>query len=79
MTDPRVRSLASRVDFNIGAYLGVPVVLGGDQLYGTLCVLDPDTRQFDANDLDLLVIVSSWLRLFLEYDHLAGRMVIDAE
>ncbi len=57
----------------------MPVVLGGDQLYGTLCVLDPDMRQFDANDLDLLVIVSSWLRLFLECDRLAGRMAFDAK
>ena len=62
--------LPSRHDFNIGSYLGVPVVLGDGQLYGTLCVLDPAPHQFDPNDLDLLVILSQWLRFYLEREPL---------
>lgn len=73
-----MRSLASRSAFNIGSYLGVPVVLGTGQVYGTLCVLDPAPHAFTADDLDLLVIVSAWLRFSLECDRLNDRMVFDA-
>ena len=62
--------LASRYEYNIGSYLGVPVVLGDGQLYGTLCVLDPAPHHFDPNDLDLLVILSQWLRFYLEREPL---------
>ena len=68
-----MRSLASRSAFNIGAYLGVPVVLGTGQVYGTLCVLDPEPHRFAADDRDLLVIISAWLRLSLECDRLYGQ------
>lgn len=66
ISDPRVRLLASRQEFNIGSYLGVPVTLAGDKVYGTLCALDPEPRRFSARDLDLLVILSGWLRLYLD-------------
>ncbi len=65
-TDQRVRVLASRRIFNIGSYLGVPVTLADGRLYGTLCVLDPSPHQFNPDDLDLLVILSRWLRFYLE-------------
>lgn len=77
-SDPQVESLVSRTTFNIGSYLGVPVLLGDNQLFGTLCVLDPKPHQFSADDLDLLIIVSAWLRLYLERDRLAGRITFDA-
>ena len=77
--DPRVRSLASRSIFNIGSYLGVPVMLRTGQPFGTLCVLDPEPHHFGAEDLDLLIIVSAWLRLCLECERLTGRTVFDAE
>lgn len=74
-----MRSLTSRSAFNIGAYLGVQVVLGTGQVCGTLCVLDPQPHHFTADDRDLLVIVSAWLRLSLECDRLTDRTVFDAE
>ena len=57
----------------------MPVVLGTGQVYGTLCVLDPQPHHFTADDRDLLVIVSAWLRLSLECDRLTDRTVFDAE
>lgn len=69
-TDPRVRLLTSRQAYAIGAYLGVPIMLHGSELYGTLCVLDPAPHHFSAQDLDLLAIVSGWLRIYLEHNPL---------
>ena len=46
----------------------MPVILGDNHLYGTLCVLDPDAHRFSDQDLDLVVILSGWLRLYLERD-----------
>lgn len=69
-SDPRVRLLPSRLRFNIGSYLGVPVILADDHLYGTLCVLDPEPHHFTTQDLDLLIILSGWVRLYLERNSL---------
>ena len=62
----------SRSTFNIGSYLGVPLTLSDGRLYGTVCVLDPLPHRFTAEDLDLLVILSGWLKLYLERDRLVG-------
>ncbi len=51
--------------YNIGSYLGAPVLLENGELYGTLCVLDPEPHQFSAADLDLLAILAGWLRMYL--------------
>jgi GAF domain-containing protein len=68
-TDPRVRLLASRQTYAIGAYLGVPIMLT-DRSSMARCVLDPAPHHFTAQDLDLLAIVSGWLRLYLEHNPL---------
>ena len=74
-----MRSLASRSALNSDAYLGVQGVLGTGYVYGTPCVLDSKPHHFTDDDLDLLVIVSAWLRLSLECNHLTDRTVFDAE
>ena len=66
-----MRLLPSRSDFNIGSYLGVPLILGDGELYGSVCVLDPLPHRFTAEDLDLIVILSGWLKLYLERDRMA--------
>lgn len=53
-------------------------MLDPNQLYGTLCVLDPEPHRFSAQDLDLLVILSTWLRLYIHRDLLQDRTVFDA-
>jgi diguanylate cyclase len=63
-----VRALASRLTFNIGSYLGVPVRRRDGTLFGTLCVLDPATHHFQSDHLDLLIILSHWLRSYLEHE-----------
>ncbi len=65
-SDKRVQHLPTRLDFHIGSYLGIPVRCTDGTLYGTLCVLDPKPHRFTANDLDLLTIMSGWVRLYLE-------------
>lgn len=78
-SDPRVQTLSSRDAFHIGSYLGVPVVLEDGNLFGTLCVVDPDAHRFDADDLDLLAIISAWLRMVLAPESLPGRLGTNAE
>jgi hypothetical protein len=50
--DPRVPKALVEL-YKIGAYLGVPVFLGGDVL-GSLCVLDDKPRDWSAADLAAL-------------------------
>ena len=61
-----MRALASRRTFGIGSYLGVPVIMSDGHLFGTLCVLDPAPQSFQPEHLDLMIILSRWLRFFLE-------------
>ncbi len=44
LSDERTKDLAITAKLDIGSYVGVPVVLGGGQVYGMLCCLshDPD-------------------------------------
>ena len=67
-TDERVRALPSRQAHTIGSYLGVPVLMSDGRLFGTLCVLDPAPHTFQPDHLDLMIILSRWLRFFLEQD-----------
>jgi GAF domain-containing protein len=57
--DPRVRDLAITEDGDIGAYLGVPVILSDGTVYGTFCCLShtaqPGLDGRDAQFLRLLV------------------------
>ena len=68
--DKRVHLLHSRTQYTIGSYLGVPMTLGAAELYGTLCVVDPDAHRFGNQDLDMLTIVAAWLSWYLERDQL---------
>ena len=77
-TDRRVNFLPSRMTYNIGSYLGVPVKLAEGRLYGTICVLDPEPHRFSGQDLDLLITLAGWLRLYLERDQLSEPDGMDA-
>lgn len=65
-TDPRVRNVATRETYHIGAYIGVPLTVADGSLFGTLCLLDPEPREFTPNHVNLLTIVGYHLAQLIE-------------
>lgn len=57
--DVRVREVASRQMFTIGAYVGVPVLLPDGDMYGTLCALDPQPQLFTSAQVDVMRIIAA--------------------
>jgi PAS domain S-box-containing protein len=53
-TDPRVRDRAPVVSGEIGAYLGIPLVVPDAQPVGALCVYGPQARVWTERDVALL-------------------------
>ncbi len=45
LADERTKGLAITAQLDIGAYVGVPVVLAGGEVYGMLCCLSHDADQ----------------------------------
>jgi diguanylate cyclase (GGDEF)-like protein len=58
--EPRFRDLRVARDGDVGAYVGVPVVLDDGRLYGTLCCVDRRARQrFDEREIRFLRVLAS--------------------
>ena len=64
-------TLRTQPQFNIGSYLGVPIVLGNGTLFGTLCALDPADRSFTAHDVDLVAVLGRLLGSYIENAQIA--------
>ena len=64
--DPRVRNVATRVAYQIGAYVGVPLTVADGSLFGTLCLLDPEPREFTSDQVHMLTIVGHHLAHLIE-------------
>jgi signal transduction histidine kinase len=56
--DPRVANVATRTDFSIGAYLGVPLLRDDGSVMGSFCLLDPEPRSFSADEVNMLVVLA---------------------
>lgn len=68
-TDPIFKNTAAHDLFtNIGSYVGVPIVLGKDFVYGTLCVIDTQPKKITANQAELLVIMGRLLATQIVHD-----------
>lgn len=68
--DVRVADVATRQQFSIGAYLGVPLLLSDGTLFGTLCALDPQPCAFSQSGVDLTRIVASQVAALIEREGL---------
>ena len=66
--DPRVSDVASRLMYNIGSYLGVPLVGATGTIQGTLCALDPDPHFFSTTHLHVMQIIARQLAAFTDPD-----------
>ncbi|GAB4188705.1 MAG: hypothetical protein OHK0022_00730 [Roseiflexaceae bacterium] len=64
--DPRVQNVSTRNTFNIGSYLGVPLIVENGELFGTLCLLDPEPRLFSDDHVHMLTIVGQQLARLIE-------------
>ncbi len=64
----------------IGSYLGVPLVLADETLFGTLCVVDPEPRTFPPEQVGFLVVLARLLATQIERDReLEERRRVEAE
>ncbi len=70
--DARVMHVPTRTTFHIGSYLGVPLILSNGAIYGTLCALDPQPRQFSQLQIALVRIIGRHLGALIEREQL-GR------
>lgn len=60
--DPQFQhTQAHKIFPNIGSYIGVPVIIGKDTLYGTLCVIDTQPKSISASQIELLVVLARLL------------------
>ncbi len=79
--DPALTSHPAAAVFpTIGSYLGVPLVLADETLFGTLCVVDPEPRTFPPEQVGFLVVLARLLATQIERDReLEERRRVEAE
>lgn len=73
-TDPRASSLPATSVFGIGAYIGVPVMLTGGELYGTLCCIHSSaTDKLADRDVRFMRVLADLVASEIEvHDHRAA-------
>lgn len=71
--DPRTVQVSARIDFNMVAYIGVPIHLGNGELYGTLCAADPEPQDFRPEHVELMRVLAQRLASLIEQQALAQR------
>jgi signal transduction histidine kinase len=64
--DVRVQAVGLRSKFSIGSYIGVPIIRSSGAIYGTLCALDSQTRQFTDDQMAFLRVLASKLAWVIE-------------
>ncbi len=71
-SDPFYSQLPVTEEQNIGSYVGVPLLYGNGQVYGTLCGLDPEPIEMRGHPemVDLLQILARLLISYIERDEL---------
>lgn len=68
-------SLAARAFPNIGAYVGVPIMMSDGSVHGTLCASDPEPRRIGPQQAQLLSVLSRLLATQIERDReIAARV-----
>ncbi len=68
-SDPTIAMFTAQATLpNTGCYIGVPVVLSDGTLFGALCTIDPEPRQFSLTQAKLLVVLARLLATQIERD-----------
>lgn len=72
-TDEFGASLPELEQANVISYLGVPILLGDGQVFGTLCTVDTSPTEYDSETLAAFQRVSRLFSYYLELENLAIR------
>ncbi len=72
-SDPRTRDMPVTSALDVGAYIGVPVVLPGGETYGMLCSLGHAAAPLDERDVKLLRLLAEILASEVHQDEIAAR------
>ncbi|MEM8656246.1 MAG: GAF domain-containing protein [Pseudomonadota bacterium] len=65
-SDPRLRTLSAVSAMNIGAYLGVPLRVNGDNIIGAMCALNETPRIWSDTELAYLEAVADLVESKIE-------------
>jgi signal transduction histidine kinase len=73
---PFYQRLPTTEDYNIGFYIGVPLIYSDGRVYGTLCAQDPHPRQLSDRPemLELMQIVARLLISYIEHEELTIQL-----
>lgn len=63
---PIVRNLDVTYSAKIGSYLGVPIILEDNTMFGTLCAIDPLPHKFGTRDLELMQTLANFIANAIE-------------
>lgn len=58
---PIVSKLDATHRSNIGSYLGVPILLEDNTMFGTLCAVDPSPYKFKIEDMELMQTLANFI------------------
>jgi diguanylate cyclase (GGDEF)-like protein len=61
------------VEANINSYLGVPIILGSGEAFGTICAVHQEAKEFDRNGIKMLQRISKMFSFYLDLERLAYR------
>lgn len=76
---PIVRSLQITEDANIGSYLGVPIILDDETMFGTLCAIDPSPYKFSRSDLELLKTLANFIGNAIDLGQAYERILFEEQ
>jgi len=73
---PFYQRLATTEEYNIGSYVGVPLLYSDGRVYGTLCSQDPHPRPLSAQSekLELMQVVARFLISYIEREELTTQL-----
>ena len=80
-TDPTFRLHPAATNApEIGSFIGVPLVLGGGDFFGTLCAIDPEPQALSIQQADMLMVLGRIIATQIERDREAAtRTKAEAE
>ncbi|MBM7603064.1 diguanylate cyclase (GGDEF)-like protein [Metabacillus crassostreae] len=60
-------------EININSYLGIPVILGNGEVFGTLCAVHKETRNFNERSIKMLQRIAKMFSFYIELERNAYR------
>lgn len=64
---------------NIGSYLGVPIILEDQTMFGTLCAVDPSPHKFTSDDVELMETMANFIGNAIELGQAYEKILIEEQ